>query len=172
MGVGRNNNNFASGATDRETLNTELPTDIDTSLPLIVTVRYRPNDNSSGDIRFVVRWGYTVNLADDPSPVGTTISSVFSSTGSAPTTAAGRLGSITTLAPVAAGSSNRMISTAFSLSICTLRARRTTGSLEGDLLWISIERTGGDVTDTYGGNIHMVQLSLKYTKWCHGEPTQ
>lgn len=169
IGVGRTQNSFSSNGTRRVSMNMELPPELDTSFPMTLTVRYLGESGSSGNVRFVVRWGYALDLADDPSPVGTTVSSVFTGTAAAPTTAPGRLGETVNLAAIASGTSDRMLHDIYVLDVSPLVSSRSTGSTLGDVMWISFERTGNDAADTYPGVVNAIQLCIKYVKWNEGQ---
>ncbi len=166
LAVGRIENEFVNNAIDRSGFVTELPEEIDTSRPLTIRFRFAVNNAASGNIDITIRWGYNVDILDDPAPVGTTISSVFQSSGSAPTTAPGFLGSIIDVIAVPAGVNDRVLTKDYDLDISALVAARSTGSETGDILWISFERDG--VSDTYPGNASLLQITPFYVKWSEG----
>lgn len=168
ISVGRTENEFQPGVTDRSGFLTELPEEIDTSRPLILRFRFRVSSANTGNIDTDINWGYNVDIQDDPSPSGTTISSVFPSTATAPTTAPGFLGNINTIIPVSANVENRILTQDFELDISKLVPNRNTGSNTGDILWVSFQRNGSAGTDTYTGDASTIQITPYFSKWCEG----
>jgi hypothetical protein len=153
ISVGRVENKFTNGVTDRQGYNGYIPFDIDTSCNLKLRWSYITDDTSAGDIFWVIRWGHTTD--DD---------SVFRTTTTAPTTGPNEQTMI--LIESAPSVEDTQITVEASLHIEELISRRESGF--GDILWISLERQGGDVLDTHNGDVSIIQSSGFYTKWCEG----
>ena len=49
------------------------------------------------------------------------------------------------------------------LDVSDFIARRDTTFPDGDWLWLSIQRSGGDAADTYGGNVAVLNIAGTYT---------
>ena len=150
LDVGRTENKFANTATDRIGFNSYLPEDLDTSCPVQLKWTIITDDNSGGNIDWNIRWGYSTD--GDP---------VYLGQGSAPTTASNeQTMSISVAAPL------QEISKTYTanLNIPDMVSRRESGS-EGDMLWMTLERPVGD---SHGGDVTLVNLTGKYTKWCEG----
>lgn len=167
IAVGRVENEFVAGVLDRSGFVLELPEEIDTSRPLRLRVRYMVNDATAGTVRLQFRYGYNVDVTDDPNPVGTTISSVWEAAGTAPTIAPGRLGEETVDLVIPAGAENRVRTISQDFDISTNRARRVNDGF-GDILWLIVERVGNDAADTYLGNWTILQISPLYWAWNNG----
>lgn len=172
ISVGRQENSFASAGTDRTGFVIELPKGIDTAHPYIIRIRYQVTSDTSGNVRLIVRWGYNVDVADDPSPSGTTISSIFNNTAGAPTTAPGLLGTTTDTIAIASNRANRMLHVNYELDVSSLVAIRETGSLTGDIVWVSIDRDGSAGADTYPGDFNIIQITPLYRKCNEGRFVQ
>lgn len=168
ISVGRVENEFQPGVTDRSGFLTELPEEIDTSRPLVLRFRFRVSSSLPGNLDIDINWGYNVDIQDDPSPSGTSISSIFPSTITAPTTAPGFLGNINRIISIPINVENRILTQDFELDISELVANRNTGSNTGDILWVSFQRNGLSLTDTYLGEASTVQLTPYFSKWCEG----
>jgi len=151
LDVGRIENKFSNGTTDRIGFTDFLPLELDTSCPITLRLALITDDASAGNIDFVIRWGYT---ADGDN--------VYTSSGSAPTTGPNEQNITTSLAaPTAA---NTQLTYEFDLDVSGMVARRAAGGF-GDIIWISIQRTAGD---THAGDISMINLKAYYYKWATG----
>ena len=168
VSVGRTENSFLFGALDRSGFLTELPSTIDTSRDFGLRFRYMVTSSIAGNLDLTVRWGYNVDLADDPAPGAFTISSIFTSTIGAPTTAAGLLGTTNTILPVAFNTQDKMLNITFNLDVSMLVSQRNTGSNTGDVLWVTIERNATSINDTYLGNFNLVQCTPFFIKCFDG----
>ncbi len=153
LAVGRVENLFQNGATDRVGFNAYLPQDLDTSCPITLTWSVRTDDNTAGDIVWVVRNGYT---ADGDS--------VYADSASAPTTGPNELSTtITESAPVA---SDTQKTYSVTIDVSNMISRKSGGY--GDVLWVTLERTGGAGGDTHNGDVAGINLTANYIKWCDG----
>ena len=152
LGVGRLENEFVDGATDRVGMNFYLPFDLDTSCPIRLRLTYITQGNSAGDINWNIRWS-----------ISTDGDSVFATAAQAPGAAPGEQ-LINLVDPAPTQFVQKTIE--FDLDISDAISRRS-GAF-GDLIWVSIERLGGSGPDTHGDNVALVQLAPYYTKWCDG----
>lgn len=171
ISVGRQENNFQTGVLDRSGFLTELPEEIDTSRVITLRFRYRVSSAVAGDVDLTLRWGYNLDYDDDPTPVGTSLSSVFPDTGTAPASAPGLLGTTNNVLSIPASRENRVLTIDFNVDISTLVACRATGSGTGDILWVSFQRDGTSGSDTYVGSFSLIQVTPFYTKWSEGAST-
>jgi hypothetical protein len=150
LDVGRTENKFANTATDRIGFNAYLPDDLDTSCPIQLIWTMITDDNSGGTIDWIVRWGYTGDGG-----------AIYLSQGTAPTTASNeQSSSISTSAPLTEICKTSVVN----LDVSDMISRRSSGSF-GDMLWLTLERPSGD---SHAGDVTLVNLSAKYTKWCEG----
>lgn len=149
LGVGRNENEFVDGVTDRTAIAQYLPKEIATAAGIYLTFSFFGESGTPGNSNWTIRWA----LSKDGD-------SVYNGTGGAPTTATGErsLNSV-----VAVPGSFQQQSVSFLLEIPEAIAERLGDP--GDVLWISIERAGGSAPDTYGGNIVIIDLAAYYTSW-------
>lgn len=155
LGVGRIENLFQDGTTDRAALNIRLPKDLDTSSPIKLRWSFTTNDALGGDTRFVVRTAYTRD-GDN----------VYRSAGAAPTTHP------TQVDIVGNNTIPGLVDTQFTneveIDVSKLNANPISGSSNADILWVSLERTGGDVTDTHSGSIAIISFDATYISWAEG----
>lgn len=162
LSVGRRENSFRSNATNTVGFVTELPDDLDTSLPFNILARYMYGNATSGNIVINIRWGFSTDYVTNP-----TYGDIKTSSVSAPVNAPGLLGSITAILPVGLNTNNRLGSATYSLDVSrliSLRPNRT----PGDLLWVALSRFGGDLADTYAGDVYLLQVTPFYTTWSEG----
>ena len=148
----RQENRFENGTTDQQGFNIRLPYPLDTSAPIKLLLTFLGSSDTAGDARFVIRWAYT---ADGDS--------VYRTTTTAPTTGPNEQELIQLLTISAA---DTQMSQRIELDVSNMVSRRISG--EGDLLWVSIERTGTHGDDTYGGYVVIVNMDAYYTKWNNG----
>lgn len=151
VAVGRTENKFTNGATDRIGFNAYLPLDLDTSSPVKFRWSVITDNSGGGDISWAIRWAYSTDG-----------DSVYENTGSAPTTGANEQQINLSSAAPTVDSTQKTYEV--SLDISNMISRRETGSF-GDVLWITLERTVGD---THAGNVSVINLRAFYTKWCEG----
>jgi len=152
IGVGMIENNFANGATDRTGMAFYVPLDLDTSSPLRFRLSYFGTTNGTDSVDWVIRYGYTA-----PGD------SIYTSTADSPTT--GPNEQSVTRSTAMPAIEETLQSEIFELDVSGIITERSNAA-SGDILWITIQRTGG--TDTYGGNLIMVSISPYYTKWRDG----
>ena len=149
LDVGRIENEFVNGATDRIGLNAYLPYDVDTSSGIRLKWTVTTDDNTLGNIEWNVRWGYSADGYN-----------VFGTTGDAPATGPNEQSiNLVALAPAL----NTQKTYEVFLNIEDTVSRRDGGY--GDILWVSIERDGGDA---HGGDVAMINLRANYYAWCDG----
>ena len=126
LGVGRIENSFQSGTTDRSSLVRPLPLDIDTSAPIKLVLHWlMEGSDSFPDFDITVRWAFS-----------NANSNVYTFTGSAPTTAVGEQ-SITQ--SFDNPGINQTFQQEFMLDISDAIFRRDDGA--GDLMWLSFQRS-------------------------------
>jgi len=152
LDVGRIENEFANGDTDRIGFLGPLPLDADTSTPIKLNFSFIGLDSSpAGDATFNVYWGYS-------SPDGT----VYSATdGGQPGTGTNEQTVAVTYVGVGYRAERWLTA---SLDISSMVSKRDGGF--GDTLWVTIERVGP--SDSYTGNVALIAISAEYTKWCLG----
>jgi hypothetical protein len=152
LAVGRRENLFANGGTDRLGFVGRLPEDLDTSTPIRFQWSVASN-NSGGDILWKLRWTYSSD--GDP---------VFFSAVDAPTSAVNEQQTIyTATAPTSADVQKWYRS---DIDVSDLVSRRTDGF--PDSIWVTLERTGGAIEDTHDGNVALINIAADYLKWCEG----
>ena len=156
IGLDMNDNNFVPTATDRICRILALPTDLDSSHPMILQWRWIPSNGNSGNVQWNVRWAYSVDGAFAP---GDPAAIVNVSTGTAPTNAPTQQQiAFTTSAP---GVLRQQVTTYCQLDISNMITTRTKYG-NGDLMWVSFERTGGAAPDTFTGSVFLVDINLLY----------
>ncbi len=153
LDIGRIENSFNNGATDRIGFVYPLPETIDTSTSIVFTWNVRTDDNSGGDIMWIIRWANSVPNAE-----------IYDSQSSAPSVATTEQ-SITMLeaAPTARNGSQWYRA---DLDISNMISRRN-GSFP-DVLWLTLQRSGGVAGDTHGGDVALVAIASNYLTWCNG----
>jgi len=147
LAVGRIENYFQAGQQGRIGMNTYLPFDIDTSCPILFRWVFLGTDNSTGTtVDWVVRWGWSAD-----------------SDGVYPGTSAPSTGPNEQSISISTNLTTRRIqySEVVELDISEMKSRRSAGN--GDIFWLSIQRSGD--TDTYGGNVAMINVSPVYKAW-------
>jgi len=154
LDVGRVENKYANGATDRSGFVTLMPGNTCTSCPAILTWAYITDSASAGNIRWVVRWGW--NTDGD---------NVYRTSGAAPATGPNEQETVlVTAAPVAVDTQQSNI---VQMNIEGLVPARVP-PLVGDSLWVTLERTGGDAADTHLGDVSIIQLNGQHVIWALG----
>ena len=153
LNVGRTENNFLSGATDRTGFVSVLPQDLDVSTPIEICWYWYTEGSSGGDVRWVVRWGYTNNNFN-----------VYNTAGAAPSTGPNEQELI--IIDSAPTSPNVTTNTSALLDVQGFISREIDGL--GDLIWCTLERTGNNASDTHGDDIVAIDILPYYHKWCEG----
>ena len=152
LGVGRVENEFQDGQTDRIALGEYLPFDIDTSCPVTVKIIYTQSNTATGNVQLNLIWdlltdGGTVYLGTGPAPPASPnqqeLNEIFAVPG---------LQVAETIE--------------FEIDLSEAFARRVGGF--GDLLVLAIERNANLVADTYAGDFIVLQVGVFYTKWSDG----
>lgn len=155
MGVGRRENLFANGVTDRSGFATYLPFECDTSSKIKIIWSCITNDNSGGNIEWILRNGYSNDLD---------FNDVYTSTASAPTTAPNEQSqTIVVAAPTA---NNKQTTYEAYIDVSNMIARRIVG--QPDLLWVTLQRSGAGGLDSHTGNVGIINIAGQYLKWCQG----
>jgi len=155
--VGRRENNFLSNATDQQGFNSFLPFDADTSIPVVLQAAlFSPDTDASNDIRFAIRWGYTSD--------GDTL---YGSTASAPSSGPNEQETEFIYTMPGGASNANQVTGSIELDISDMVSKRTGGSA-GDILWVSFERQASHPSDTFGGDIAIVNIAAYYTRWTSG----
>ena len=150
LDVGRSDNKFRAGSTDRIGFNGYLPDDLDTSCPIQLQWSAVTDVTDGGNIGWIVRWGWS-----------TEGDSVYTGSVAAPTTSSNeQTSSLSSLSPTAMTQKtyNR------DLQIPRMISRRESGSFS-DMLWLTLQRSDAD---THTGDVSVINLVGKYTKWCEG----
>jgi hypothetical protein len=150
LGVGRIENLFANGASDRVGLTSNLPLDCDVSCPIVFQWSWVASTNSANTINWIIRYGYSTDG-----------DSIHFTTGAAPTTGPNELAIPLNVTNTTA---EVQVTSSVFLNISNTVSRRSGGI--GDTLWAVIERDGGG--DTYAGNVALINVTAKYFKWCDG----
>jgi len=153
LSVGRIENEFVNGNTDRQGFLSPLPRELDTSSPINFAWSVRTDDNTVGNIEWVIRWAWTSEG-----------SAIYGASGDAPTTAVNQ--QEVTLVAAAPTSENTEKWYSVDLDVSNMVARRENGF--GDTLWVTLERTGGGASDTHSGDVALVAIDANYLKWAEG----
>lgn len=151
LDVGRVLNEFSATAIQRSGFTKILPLDLDTSTPIKLRIKWYGENATTGDVRFIIRWG-----------VSTSTTGVFSTAALAPATAAGEQ-SVAGVINVPAAGDYKEIITDMYLSISNYIPE--IGSNNAASIWITFERTGSDASDTYAGVVVVVDIECYYLAW-------
>lgn len=131
-----------------------MPLELDTSTQASMRFSFRPSATAAGNIIFKVRYSYSQD--------GDTL---YDSLAAAPTTAVREATTIVTASgPFTAGSVRTMFASIFLEGFPT----RQPGLGLSPVMWVTLERTGTDVADTYTGEVQLFDVSGRYTSWCLG----
>jgi len=153
LDVGRTENLFVNGATDRIGFNAYLPEDLDTSCPVQLQWAILGDaDEPTNVIGWVIRWGYSTDTEG-----------VYRST-AAPTYAGNGSQQSMSMNVLPPSASDMQKSYNANLNVDNMVSRRGSGSF-GDMLWVSLERPTGD---DYSGDVAIINITARYTKWCEG----
>jgi len=154
LDVGHTENLFANNATDRIGFVSYLPQDLDTSCPVQLQWSVIGSTTAPADvIGWVVRWGYSKDG-----------DLVYPDAGTAPTYAVNGSQQSQSLNVLPPSTSNKQKSYRVDLDVKNMVSRRGSGSF-GDTLWATLGRPSGDA---YGGDVALINLTARYTKWCDG----
>jgi len=124
---------------------------MDTTVPLKFRVKFQGNNAAAGDIKFNVRWGTTVN-GDD----------VFTSSAAAPSVGPNEQ-EISGVYNFLASSNDEEIIFDTYLDISAVIPE--IGSNGATSLWVSFERDGTDIEDTYSGSANIIDIKMYYVAW-------
>lgn len=155
LNLGRQENRFANGATDRIGFSTFLPTEIDTSFGIKLHWAFITDSALGGSVQWIVRWGWTGD-GDN----------VYTSTALAPTTGPNEQSS-TISSPITLATPYIQKSAVLYIDIPSVNAYPE--GREPDILWITLERNGG--ADTHLGDISVIQFAGQYVRWTEGGHT-
>ena len=150
LDIGRVENKFANGATDRMGFLSPLPLDCDTSTPIKISWSVRSDDNTGGNIDWVVRSGFS-------SPGGP----IYGDDATAPTSATTQIDNVFTSAAPTAQNTEKWYDA--EIDVSNMVSRREDG--HPDTLFVTIQRTAGD---SHGGDVALIAIDAKYLKWCDG----
>ncbi len=151
LDVGRVLNEFSASAIQRTAFTKILPLDLDTSTPLKLRIKWYGENATTGAVRFVIRWGKSV------SSMG-----VFSTAALAPTTATGEQSAIGLITVPTSGDYKEIITDVY-LSVSDYIPE--IGATNATSIWISLERTGSDASDTYAGVVVVTDIECYYVAW-------
>jgi len=129
---------------------TTLPFDMDTSSPVDFQWSIVSDDTDGGTIDWIIRWGF--NSDGD---------SVYTTSGSAPTTAPNQKEINYSATPPATSNKSKWYKV--SLDVSDMMSRREGGF--GDTIWVSMQRAS---SDTHDGDVSLISMAAYYTKWCEG----
>jgi len=153
LDVGRVENRFNNGATDRIGFLSAVPDTLDSSTPIVFAWSVITDDATAGDIFWVLRWGW-----NDPTD------NVYRSQAAAPAASPNEQSlTIIEAAPVSADTVQWYQA---ELDISGVIPRRDGGF--PDTIWVSLQRSGGIAGDTHGGDVSLVSLTSAYLTWCVG----
>jgi len=161
---GFNENAFSGTQTESAGLSFALPFETCTSCPMRLTWQFQC-DSSGGRTSWTILWGFVTPFQDDSSSV----SSVFSTTGSAPGTGPNQQ-STTLVVPTAPTAivADKVYGGSVLLDIRNVMAWRDTGTELADTFWVTIRRNGGSGLDTNNSDANVFALSGSVLKWCDG----
>lgn len=151
--MNRSGNRFPNGSTTRVGFNSLMPYELDTSFPIKIQWDSVGNSDNAGDVYWVIRWG--------KSTIG---SNIYNNDTDAPSTVLGEKSSTHTHS-IGAGKKDTHLICIEYISVNDMNFRNSTSN---DIFWVTIERQGGHASDTYDGDIGIIQLSAFYIKWCEG----
>jgi len=154
LDVGRKENEFQDGTTDRSGFTKIMPLDMDTSTPIKFRIKFIGDNNTAGDLKFNVRWGTSKSGGY-----------VYDSSTSAPATAPDEQIS-TGVMTTAAGQSD--LEYIFDTYLDISRVTPEIGRHDATSLWVTFEREGNAAEDTYAGNAIIIDINLYYLSWRTG----
>lgn len=151
LGVGMIENSFSDSATDRSGLVTTLPQDLDTSCKILARFKMYMI-NGGGNVYLTLRWA---NNSDGDG--------CYESTTYSPSSHP-REQTLTKTVSVPSPA-NEQFSVEFEMDVSDFITKSDTG---GDLLVLTIQRSGNSGNDTNSDNMVLIQLDVLYTKWSNG----
>jgi hypothetical protein len=152
LGVHCERNQFPSSILSRLCLATFIPTDIDNSFPVKLKFAIIGDSATSGDVELTFRYDFS---SKD--------SAVYTDIADAPANTTSEK-SVSTVVTVAAKDNEYRAEV--SLMLDSIDANLYVGGPQ--MVWISIERNAGVGSDTYTGNLSMIQLVPFYISWIDG----
>lgn len=140
-----------------------IPNNIDSSKDLSFILSFFTGNGNSGDVIFNYEAAYLRTDTDDPSD----LSSIYTTSGSAPATSAGDLtgGVVSETFSYALGEDDKLKFLKIDLDVSPLICRRNNGSTCSDLLILRIGREGANVNDTFPASIFLVDFQMQYNIW-------
>lgn len=149
VNVGRVENRFNDGVVDRTGLNFFIPAGMDTSKGLHVRLDWFSTSGAAGDVRWRFRFA-TTNVGE----------SVYPSAAAAPPSGPDQVEVVVDQASPEAA--NTQTSVDVYLPVTDAKGRPSIGI--PDLGWITIERTGSDVADTFTGDVALINVTATYVE--------
>lgn len=160
--VGYRENSFVNNATDRLSISFTPPENIDTSKPLKFTFRFVQNVASTGNLFFETRVAFVRDVDDDVSP----LSNVYGAANSPgiPFNAPGLVYGQTN--EIFVNDLNfKLKNFTIDVDVSNLICKRSSGSGNGDLIFLNFARLANAIGDTYNGDIYIAGLNYNYTRW-------
>ena len=158
--VGLKENSFSPASIHSIGFTFSLPVQIDTSKIITFVFRFMCDNANAGNVIYEMRLAHLPDNTNNVPGVG---SGIFSTSISAPANAPGLLLSGNQTLVINGGSQNKLLSFEVTANISRVIADRDGGL--GDLLVFNFIRKGSDVSDTYPGNINLIDLHYRYMKW-------
>jgi len=154
LAIGRKHNKFASNTLDRIGFNVYLPPDLDTSFPVKLKFAFIGDSSTPGDVQFTARW--------DTSVAGV---NVYRTITLAPSVSSKEKNKSTLITVSASDTEYRG---EIDLDVHEVIPDPETG--DAPILWVSFARdsSAGNPTDTYTGNIALIQFTPFYVSWRSG----
>lgn len=160
LGAGINENSFSQNKDNSISFHIAFPSYIDTSYPVVVDLTYMVFTPGSGESKWVTRWG-----------MSKTGDSVYVSSANRPPTSSGEK-SVTSILPMGSVQRNTQYQLSLPIDVSTFDVGNPVvgggGYQTNSLLWVTIERIGSDVLDTFPKKIVVIQVDMKYVKWSEG----
>lgn len=140
-------NKFVSSAIDRIGLNSRIPPELDTSSPIRLIWTVITDNTSLGNIEWNINWGWSTDGG-----------LVYDSSAGSPTThPTQQTLDLIDEAPNQYTQKSYMVD----LDISKMLATRPGGF--GDILWITIQRSGTSINDTHTGNVSLLNIEPLYS---------
>lgn len=154
LSVGFKQNVLPDGSDRQIGFTNAMPLELDTSTQASVRFSFRPDTTAAGNIVFKVRYSYSADT-----------DTVYETAAAAPTIALREyVTAVTASGPFTAGSVKTVFASIFLEGFPT----RQEGLGLSPVMWVTLERTGTDVNDTYTGAVQLFDVSGRYTSWCLG----
>ncbi len=153
INIGRKENNLVDNTTSRFGFCAFVPQELDSSMGVKLILTFIGSVSSTDNILFKIRWACS-NDNDR----------VYRSTTTAPTTSTGE--QLYDMIIAYNGTDDKQQSCEYILDISQINVRPTSGV--STLLWVTIEREAGHASDTYTGDIAILQMGAYYASWCNG----